>query len=174
MEEDMAAFLGIDPSLVATGWILCDGDKITFGAIKTAPEQKRRGIYKSHDTTRRLEMLLAALPNLILPDGIACEQPAGAQSAAAAAALGEVHGALVGALWGKGALNRTRWIPARDGKLALTGHYSATKKVMIARAREWLYARSANTADRFNELPGYAAEAVADSLGVLLASKLLP
>jgi Holliday junction resolvasome RuvABC endonuclease subunit len=186
----LSAYLGIDPSLTATGWVLVDGDKITFGCIRTEPEQKKRRIYKCDDTTRRLELILNGINQQVGPQlykegvRVACEQPAGSQSALAAAALAEVHGALVAMLWSDSLLDGCAWIPARDAKLALTGDKSASKETMIEKARAWFmdctltYGASKDDLHRhaepyFTELPKRSQEAIADALGVLLASKFL-
>lgn len=175
----MAAYLGIDPSLTATGWILVDGDRIDFGCIRTKPEQKKRHTFKSDDTTRRLELILRALGNacanrILRCIEFACEQPAGAQSAAAASALGEVHGALVGWFFALGVLDRVRWIPARDGKLALAGSVGASKDLMVGKAANFLSVRATREKQMlFSCATKVEQEAVADALGVLLASKLM-
>jgi len=183
----MAAYLGIDPSLTATGWILVDGDRIDFGCIRTKPEQKKRHTFKSDDTTRRLELILRGLwdaqattklGSVRLDIEFACEQPAGARSAAAASALSEVHGALVGWFFALGMLDRVRWVPARDGKLALGGEVSACKAEMMDQARRWLSKRTAPCGElkyeiAYDDLTKVEQEAVADALGVLLASKLM-
>jgi Holliday junction resolvasome RuvABC endonuclease subunit len=167
--------------MTASGWIAIDQTRgtITFGCIKTAPEQKKRGIFKSSDTTRRLELILDGalfphLPELMAESSrIACEQPAGAQSASAASALGEVHGAFVGALWHAGLLAQTSWVAARDAKKALCGSYGASKGDMMRRGAEWLMQRQQGAADAFSTLPKYAAEAIADALGCILAAGLV-
>lgn len=173
----MSLLIGIDPSLCCTGWITLDGDRIAFGAVVTEPEQKKRHVYKSDDTTRRLVLILDAIDDATDQLGVpqvACEQPAGAQSAAAASALGEVHGALVGLFRSWGLLDDVRWIPASDGKRALTGHKSASKRAMIEAADRWLCAGGyVNARHEFAALTKRAREAVADALGVLLASGLV-
>ena len=78
-----------DPSITAWGWAVVNakGRVLETGCIKTAPEQKKRRIRKSDDTTRRASAIIQKLLSLIKKynvEYLLSERPHGSQNASAA------------------------------------------------------------------------------------------
>lgn len=99
--------VGFDPSLTATGWVICDVDVTTsrpkivdiieLGLSETSPAPKKSKVRVSSDNVARARKQRACMVAAIETHGarIACsEVPSGAQSAKAALAFGVVIGLL--------------------------------------------------------------------------------
>lgn len=161
--------LALDPSLTCFGWLLAhpDGTILTAGATRTQPQAKKRHIFQADDDARRTDELLACLIGLATSykvTGIASEQPAGAQSATAAKALGISLAVVVAVARAAGPIE-VRWVRAVDAKKALAGTANASKNEMVAAA-----VRCGVPIIPYGPKP--LREAIADAYGVLLASGL--
>ena len=153
--------LSNDPSFTAWGWAVLDwkGNVIDAGCIKTAPEQKKRRIRKSDDTTRRISDIVQILLTLIEQYNVRyllSESPHGSQNASAAVMIGATAGILQ-------TLADTldigiEWFSEGDAKKNALGKLSASKGEMIV-AMAKLY-----------DVPWtktkYIDEAVADALAI--------
>lgn len=158
--------LALDPSLTCFGWLVADesGRVANYGAIVTEPESKKRHIYQGDDDARRAALLIGQLGILVRQYGvtaIASEQPAGSKSAVSAKALGIAMAAVVATAEYAGV--EIRWVRAVEAKVALTRSKAATKDRMVEFAKHHGVAFNGTKPCR---------EAVADALGVLLASGL--
>jgi Holliday junction resolvasome RuvABC endonuclease subunit len=123
-----------DPSMTAWGWAVLDsnGTVQLVGAIKTAPEQKKRRIRKSDDTTRRASEIIKELLYLIKRYNIQyilSESPHGSQNASAAVMIGMVAG-IMQTLADVHDIG-IEWYSEGDSKKALLGKLSATKRETI-------------------------------------------
>lgn len=150
-----------DPSFTAWGWAVINevNQVIDSGCIKTEPEQKKRRIRVSDDRTRRVQVIIDHLLNLVDEykiDLILTEMPHGSQNANAAIMIGMVTGVIV-------TIAQCRDIPLeqyseQDAKKCLLGKKAATKDDTI------------EAIDRLYEVDWtktkYIDEAVADALAV--------
>lgn len=150
-----------DPSFTAWGWAILDwnGNILEVGCIKTAPEQKKRRIRKSDDTTRRISDINKTLLDLIRKYNvqyILSESPHGSQNASAAVMIGACAGILqtmadtldIG----------IEWYSEGDSKKNALGKLSAVKNEMIV-AMDKLYKVPWKKVKYFDE-------AVADALAI--------
>ena len=123
-----------DPSMTAWGWAILNkgGVVLATGCIRTAPEQKKRRIRKSDDTSRRASDIIHKLHELILTFDvkyILSESPHGSQNASAAVMIGMVTG-IVQTMADVLAIG-IEWYSEGDSKKALLGKLSATKQETI-------------------------------------------
>ena len=142
----MIIVIGVDQSLVATGITsLRAGDGVAgierARCVRTAPDKKSKHIYKADDDGMRVDEIARALIEEIrfarmsyaTHIFIACEAPAGAQSATAAKALGLAYGVVRGVC---AAHEMTPIvIQAHHAKKVLAGSASASKDEMVAAAK---------------------------------------
>ncbi len=151
-----------DPSMTAWGWAVVKGknEVIDFGCIKTSPEQKKRRIRKSDDTSRRASEIILELLRVIKKYDvkfILSESPHGSQNASAAVMIGLCCGITQ-------TLSDVLDIPIEyysegDSKKAALGKISATKPEMVRRIVQ-LYPPYWLTGTEYKD------EAVADALAV--------
>jgi Holliday junction resolvasome RuvABC endonuclease subunit len=157
-----------DPSFSAWGWAVLDekGTCVDSGCIKTAPEQKKRRIRKSDDTTRRISEITQTLLGIIKQYNISfitSESPHGSQNASAAVMIGATAGLLQ-------AIADTleisiEWYSEGDAKKCALGKQSCLKQEMIE-AMSGIYGKD------WIKRVKYIDEAVADALAVhYVASK---
>jgi Holliday junction resolvasome RuvABC endonuclease subunit len=144
----MIIVIGIDQSLRATGITTLRAEPgQTFieraRAVITVPDKKSKHLYKADDDGMRVDEIARALieeikcakAGLATHVFVACEAPAGAQSATAAKALGLAYGVVRGVCAVHGMTPVV--IQAHHAKKALTGSASASKKEMVDAAREF-------------------------------------
>jgi Holliday junction resolvasome RuvABC endonuclease subunit len=147
--------------MTAWGWAVLDsnGTVQLVGAIKTAPEQKKRRIRKSDDTTRRASEIIKELLYLIKRYNIQyilSESPHGSQNASAAVMIGMVAG-IVQTLADVLDIG-VEFYSEGDSKKALLGKLSATKQETIdAIAKHYSYPKPTTK---------WESEAIADALAV--------
>lgn len=172
----MILVIGIDQSLVATGiTTLRAGDGVAgierARCVRTAPDKKSKHIYKADDDGMRVDEIARALIEEIrfarmsyaTHIFIACEAPAGAQSATAAKALGLAYGVVRGVC---AAHEMTPIvIQAHHAKKVLAGSASASKDEMVAAAKKQWGALWTHT-----KLTKPAVEAIADAGAVALCA----
>ena len=123
-----------DPSITAWGWavISAKGTVVATGCIKTAPEQKKRRIRKSDDTSRRASEVIQKLLKIIRKYDVKyllSESPHGSQNASAAVMIGLVTGITC-------TISECLELPIEffsegDSKKCTLGKLSATKGEMI-------------------------------------------
>jgi len=123
-----------DPSVTAWGWAVVGikGNIITTGCIKTAPEQKKRRIRKSDDTSRRIQEINTVLLRVIKRYRVSfllTESPHGSQNSSAATMIGIVTAIMQ-------TMSDCLGIPVEyysegDSKKCLLGKLSATKQETV-------------------------------------------
>lgn len=161
------AILTNDPSITAWGWavIVGNGKVLEAGCIKTAPEQKKRRIRKSDDTSRRASFVIQELLRIIKKYKISyilSESPHGSQNASAAVMIGMVTGITC-------TLSECLEIPIEyysegDSKKCLLGKLSASKGETVAAIKKLYDVPFRNVK--------YIDEAIADAVAVYhVASK---
>jgi len=161
-----SAILTNDPSLTAWGWAVLDETMMLkdHGCIKTAPEQKKRRIRKSDDTSRRASDITRELLRVIKKHDvkfILSESPHGSQNASAAVMIGLCCGITT-------ALSEALEIPIEyysegDSKKECLGKLAATKDEMVARMTS-IFGKEWKTGTK------YIDEAVADALAVYVVA----
>lgn len=155
-----------DPSMTAWGWAVMqpNGDIVSAGVITTKPEQKKRRIRKSDDTTRRASDIIKQLLTVIKKYNvryILSESPHGSQNASAAVMIGMVAG-IVQTIADTLDIG-VEWYSEADSKKALLGKQSATKQETID-AIDKLYRV------RWTKVK-YADEAIADAISIFHCAK---
>jgi len=133
MHEDII-ILANDPSITAWGFVILNNrnEILESGCIKTAPEQKKRRIRKSDDTTRRVSDINRRLLHVIRKwkvNYILSELPHGSQNASAAVMIGIATG--VGQTLSDALGIPIEWYSEQDAKKAVLGKKAATKTDMI-------------------------------------------
>ena len=158
--------LGLDPSFRATGWVIADdsGLVLNAGCISTTP---KKGVRPQHDDLRRIRILRDGLKHLGRSYPItqcSSELLGGSQSSRAARSLG-IASALVEASF---PWCDIVYVEPRAVKLAMTGNPNASKRMMVNVAR-----RYQSLGQLMDGKTVVACEAIADALGVLVASELV-
>jgi Holliday junction resolvasome RuvABC endonuclease subunit len=159
-----------DPSITAWGWaVIRNGYILDSGCIKTAPENKKRRIRKSDDTSRRASEIVQIILKLIKHhevDYILTEAPHGSQNANAAMMIGLVCG--INVTIAECLEIGIEFYSEADSKKCALGKISATKGEMVE-AMMKIYG------DLWVHGIKYIDEAIADALAVYnVASKNSP
>lgn len=165
-----ALVLGLDPSLTCYGWAVLSLDRrvIAAGCLRTKPDTKSRHTYQADKDGVRLDALARGLLDVLRTHDvalIACEAPAGAQSATAAKALGQSYGVTRAILV---ALERhALTIQAHEVKRAIGGSDGATKEEVAAGVEQLTAWRSSASSQP-------AREGEADAAAVALTAMRSP
>lgn len=129
--------LGLDPSLTAYGWAVLAVEAsprvVAVGCMRTKPDAKSRHVYQADLDGARVDELAAGLLEVLRTHHVAmvaCEAPAGAQSAIAAKALGLAYGVTRAILVAQGRSVLT--VQAHEAKRAVGGTMTATKAEVAA------------------------------------------
>lgn len=170
--------IGLDPSLTCTGICIvqCEGlpeQQVGLGWVSTDPQSTKRRIFSGDDDVRRLRLVLdsmeaawskASRPSGALSVDVVAEMPAGSQSYRGAVVIGMMVGWIT--TWCYDRNLDLRWVSPSDVKMALAGKKSASKDDMVAAA--------IRLGVEMPKAPKPAREGMADALGVVLASGLVP
>lgn len=183
--------IGLDPSLTCTGICVVTYEgrpeqNVKLGWIKTEPQSKKRRIFSGDDDVRRLKLILDAIeatwagespPSSALSVDVVAEMPAGSQSYRGAVVIGMMVGWIT--TWCYDRNLQLRWVTPSDVKVALAGKKGASKDEMVVAAVRLLSsipnqggARAGSVVLPKATKPGR--EAMADALGVVIASGLVP
>jgi len=156
-----------DPSITAWGFAVINSKSeiLEMGCIKTAPEQKKRRIRKSDDTTRRISEINQRLIGVINDyhvNYMLSELPHGSQNASAAVMIGITTG--IGQTLSDTLEIPIEWYSESDAKKAVLHKMSATKTEML-KAIDKLYTVLWTKTK-------YIDEAVADAIAIHYVAKL--
>lgn len=128
--------LALDIAFGNLGWsVVCKGQPVAFGTIKTA-KSKVKSTRVSDDKATRAASIAEELKAIILEHkvaGIVGELPSGSQNAASSNLLGYANGVVVGVATAYSL--PCEWISEGDSKKAAIGKRTGTKEEMMAWAR---------------------------------------